>query len=402
MARDGEASTLASLEAPLALRVRVEDGRVVAANIAGERSVQAVRVLEGRRAESALASLPALYRLCGAAQGVAGLRAVERAFECSPGPAGRAARALLVAVEAVEQALWRILLDWPRCAGGEPGVGALKGLRDRLRALPRAVFPDGRWVRLGGTPVNADSEALLAAVEELAAEVDAVVFGGARGGEVVASRSAFEAWLRSGLSQTATALDWVYANGLAGFAGAGIRPAGASDAEYVSDRLAREDGDDFDGLRDPEVGAPQTGALSRCADAELIRELHAEHGYGLATQLAARLVEVVSLVDGVRDHVRALAPEGSNGSPSITTGSGLGAVDTARGRLFHWAELRDGEIARYRTFAPTEWNFHPKGPLVRGLVGSKAGDLAKTRRAVDLLVTAIDPCVGIALEVAEA
>ena len=88
--------------------------------------------------------------------------------------------------------------------------------------------------------------------------------------------------------------------------------------------------------------------------------------------------------------------------PEIGTGRALGFVDTARGRLFHWVEVRDGRVARYRTLAPTEWNFHPSGPLAEGLVGAAADDLAMTRQAVDLFVTAVDPCVGIQLEIAEA
>jgi hypothetical protein len=401
VADDRSVSGLASLEAPLALRVRVDGGRILDAAVSGDRSLQAARVLQGRHVRSALTTLPVLFRLCGTAQSVAGLRAVESAFDCPPGPSGRSARALLVEAEALEQALWRILLDWPRCAGGDADPGALKTLRGRLRALPRAVFPDGRWIRLSGAPVDGDSQALLDAVAALAADVDTVVFGGARGREVLTSRPAFESWIRSRCSTTAAALDWVRTSELADFGGAGIRPAVDSDAEYVSGRLANEGGD-FGGLREPGARAPQTGALSRCANAPLVRELHAEYGYGLSTQLAARLVEVGSLLDGLREHGLALTPEPTNGEPAITSGSGLGSVDTARGRLFHWAEVRNGRITRYRTFAPTEWNFHPEGPLARGLVGSMAADLPTVRRAVDLFVTAVDPCVGVTLEVAEA
>jgi Ni,Fe-hydrogenase I large subunit len=146
----------------------------------------------------------------------------------------------------------------------------------------------------------------------------------------------------------------------------------------------------------------QTGALARLADTPLVRELHEAHGYGLATQLAARLLEVSSLLCEIRELILAITSEEVSPPRAIDTGRALGSVDTARGRLFHWVEVRDGDIARYRTLAPTEWNFHPRGPLVQGLTGAPAKDLATTRRAIELLVTAIDPCVGTELEIAEA
>jgi len=392
----------AALETSLALRVEVVGGRIARATIGGSRPVQAARVLEGRPVESALATLPFLYRLCGTAQSVAGLRAVEAAFDCGPGPAGRAARSLLVAFEALEQTLWRILLDWPRCVGGRADVDALKLLRKRLAELQRGVFADFRWNRLGGAPMHANTKALAGAAEFLIRDIDELIFGGVRSGEVLKSRGDFDAWIRGGGSPIASVFDWVASNQLEGFGGAGIQPANEFDAEYICDRLARDDAWEFCGQPDQRGEVLQTGALARLANTPIVRELHGEHGHGLSTQLAARLLEVPTLLGDIREQIRALAPEEVPALRTIGTGRALGSVDTARGRLFHWVEVHDGRIARYRTLAPTEWNFHPRGPLAQGLAGAPAKDLAITRRAVDLLVTAIDPCVGIQLVIAEA
>jgi len=381
-------AVLATLEASLALRVRVEGGRIVGLEIEGKRPLQAARVLEGRSVEAALAALPVMFRLCGTAQSVAGLQAVEAALECGPGPVGRAARSMLVTVEALEQSLWRILLDWPRCADGQPDAASLDHFRRKLRALQRGVFTDRRWNRLGGARVKADDGALRATIEGVDADIDEILFGGVRGAEVLASRPAFEAWIGDTRTATASALEWVYSNGLADFGGADVRLAGDFDTDYVSDRLAGDDNWAYCERPEHHGEVHQTGALARWSDAPLVRALHGEHGYGL--------------VEALREHMLTLAPEEPNGATAITTGRGLGSVETARGRLFHWVEVREGTVARYRTLAPTEWNFHPDGPLAAGLVGAPAGDADTTRRAVDLLVTAIDPCVGVELELAEA
>jgi hypothetical protein len=400
--RDDSQPALAALEASLALHVEIAGGRIARVGIDGGRPVQAARVLEGRPVESALALLPMLYRLCGTAQSVAGLRAVEAAFDCGPGPAGCAARSLLVAFEALEQTLWRILLDWPRCLGGRRDENAFKLFRTRLAPLQRGVFAESQWNRLGGARMNRNTEALAAAAEFLTRDVEERLFGAARGGEVLASRGDFDAWIRGAGSPTAAVFGWVASNRLQGFGGGGIQPASEFDMGYICDRVARDDGWEFCGQPDHHGEIRQTGALARLADTPLLRELQAEYGYGLTTQLAARLLEVPTLLGDIREQILALAPEEPPTPRAIGTGSALGSVDTARGRLFHWVEVRDGRIARYRTLAPTEWNFHPRGPLTRGLADAPAKDLAMTRRAIDLLVTAIDPCVGIQIEMAEA
>jgi hypothetical protein len=393
---------MAALEASLAVRVEVVSDRIARVAIDGGRPVQAARVLEGRPADSALETLPLLYRLCGTAQSVAGLRAVEAAFDCRPGPAGCAARSLLVAFESLEQTLWRILLDWPRCVGGRADESALKSFRKRLAELQFGVFADSPWNRLGGARVNGNSDALARAAVSLTRDVDDLLFGRARSDEILRSCGDFEEWFRARSSPTAAVFDWVASNQLEDFGGVGIQPANGFDAAYISDHIARDDGWEFCGQPEHHGEIRQTGALARLANTPLVRELHTEHGYGLSTQLAARLLEVPTLLGDIREQILALAPEEPPVVPEIGTGRALGFVDTARGRLFHWVEVRDGCIACYRTLAPTEWNFHPRGPLAVGLTGASAKDLAVTRRAIDLLVTAIDPCVGTQLEIAEA
>ena len=52
------------------------------------------------------------------------------------------------------------------------------------------------------------------------------------------------------------------------------------------------------------------------------------------------------------------------------TGTGLGLVESARGCLCHRVAVAAGRVSDYKILAPTEWNFHPEGPLTRGLLGA--------------------------------
>jgi uptake hydrogenase large subunit len=87
-----------------------------------------------------------------------------------------------------------------------------------------------------------------------------------------------------------------------------------------------------------------------------------------------------------------------------TPGSGgYGAVECARGRLYHHAEIGpDGRLAAYRVLAPTEWNFHPAGPFVETLLSSEIGTDGPATRTVSLLALLFDPCVAFEIDIREA
>jgi Ni,Fe-hydrogenase I large subunit len=86
-------------------------------------------------------------------------------------------------------------------------------------------------------------------------------------------------------------------------------------------------------------------------------------------------------------------------TPGTASGAGLGIVECARGRLVHRVAVAVGRVTDYKILAPTEWNFHPEGPLARGLAGAGVGSGTAIDQAIGLFVTALDPCVGCDLTV---
>jgi Ni,Fe-hydrogenase I large subunit len=118
--------------------------------------------------------------------------------------------------------------------------------------------------------------------------------------------------------------------------------------------------------------------------------------------MAARLVELAALLVEL-----AGGPDDDAASPGIhafapAPGEGLAAVQTARGLLLHRARVAHGRVAGYQVVAPTEWNFHPEGPLARGLAGLEADGDAALERCARLAAQALDPCVACRIEVAHA
>ena len=118
------------------------------------------------------------------------------------------------------------------------------------------------------------------------------------------------------------------------------------------------------------------------------------------TRSAARLVELALLTDELRNGIVDPGTSDSvESGPCVGPGIGISQVEAARGRLVHRAELAAGRVANYKILAPTEWNFHPKGVLAGSLLGLAAGNTADLQQRAQLLINAIDPCVGYQLRI---
>lgn len=329
-----------------------KDGRIrIGLGLAGGR-VAKVRI-DGRGAETAAAAfagmpaadLPrrigAVFALCGRAQTIAALQAIEAASE-HRAPAGvAAARDLLRLAEMLTQTAMRLALRWPPALGLDPDPEPVRACLTAERDLERALFAGPGWRRPGaGVALSGDPAAIL------------------------------------------DRLDGAMARFLAG--------------NRLAPALSAAGLDGFGAL--PDGMAPEQGALARQWDAPPVAARRADHGAGLAARLAAGLVELTALPAAMRGALARLAPV-HDAALAPADGSGAATVETARGPLTHQVEAEAGVIAACRIDAPTEANFRPGGPVEAGLVGAGTEDLD---RAARLHLLAIDPCVEFVLEVSDA
>ena len=335
------------LEGGIRLDLTVQDGIVAEAAIRSTRPVTACRVLRGRTVAEALRLLPNLFSVCGTAQAHAGLAAAEAAMGIDLPAPQRTARDLLLAAETALEHAWRLLMDWPPHCGGQPDVAALATLRKSLARLPALLYPDGSWNRPGGGRLAPDREAVLAAVRDFA----------------------------SRLPEEPPLLRWVEERGLADY---GANPCPPMPEIDPADRLAADADGSFVAQPDWDGVVYQTGPLARLWERR--------KGTGLLGLLAARRDELHAVARRMADLAERLEPDEGLALPE-GSGVGSGVVEAARGRLFHRVEVKDGRIDRYQILAPTEWNFHPRGPLALGLVG-------QVPAPARLLVAALDPCVA--------
>jgi coenzyme F420-reducing hydrogenase alpha subunit len=339
------------LEAALTVTLGVEDGRVARVAIASTRSPQAARLLAGRAPAQATQLLSTVFSLCGTAQTLAALAAIEAAAGTAVSPDHHTARRQMLRAETVAEHLLGMARDWPEVLGEAPDLSAVKPLRPAVAACRKALYPDGDWHRPGGGRLAPDEAALESVSGTLKSAADHVLPG-------IAARL---------LRRVADA-------GLTEFGASPVPLMPPDAAGRLGERLAADA--DFAALPDLDGTVHETGPLAR----------HPMGGNGLLARLQARGAEVNALL---------LSPPPLKAEEGW--GGGLGAVEAARGLLLHHVRLDAGTIADFRILAPTEWNLHPNGPLALGLVGTAADEGLEWRAR--LLCLALDPCVACRIRV---
>ncbi len=395
----GTRETTGGIEGRLRIQVKVDAGMVSNVQLDSQRPVNSGALLEGRSVGDALDLLPRIFSLCGVAQTAAGLVAVEHALRVSLTPPQIAARQMLVAAEALEQTVWRITVDWPTCLGMQPDVAGIRDLRRLLRGLGMHMFKAIPWNRVGGSHLVPDPIELVKTIDAVAQHAAWILFGDAA--PQLDDHRSFERWLGRQHQPGPAALDYVRDQGLAAFGNSPVDllPT-APDTGFFAQQLAKDVDWSFCTHPHYHGNISETGALSRLVDHPLVSELRDRHGNGLLTRLAARLVETNHLISKMRSCVDDVSDDMGT-TTNNESGQGISVIDTARGVLVHWVEITDNIVNRYRILAPTEWNFHPRGPLIQGLEGVNAQVGEALDKNAGLLINALDPCVGYELNIVE-
>lgn len=388
------------------VRLLLGRGRVERVAVTSARTTTAAAILEGKPVQDALGLVPLLFTLCGVGQLTAGVRAVEAAMGIEVSPEERAARAVLVAAETVAEHATRILVDWPLLIGVEPEFDAARRVREAAAALHRVLYPDPRTRgRIGGGSALVPP-VLMAAAAELAGAVEAGLLGAPV--SVFAAADDLTDWQETAEVMPARVLRMVQAEGLAAAGAAPVPLMPRIDPVRLAARLDGTDVAAF--LRAPEWDGAvyETGPLARVKDQAAVAALMGRHDNGLLTRLAARVVEAAVTAHKIVRLAHLLCDnDGTVESPMGTAAGagdaavhwGLGVEEAARGRLFHHVVVAQGRVARWRILAPTEWNFHARGPLAEGLRRLPGEDAVRVRRAADWLVLALDPCVACSVRV---
>jgi hypothetical protein len=357
------------------IRIDVTVARALACSVAvkASRPQGLTRMFVGRRPEEAPALAGQVFSLCGFAQSVASRLAVLNAADLPMDTDERIGASASLLAERIFETLRALVLQWPSPLPVSLAAMAGKHLRDAL-AASQSIVAEARAGGIGRANLAASVARLQAAAAGLGVPED---------GNTPLPGTACEAIMRD------TAGDQM-------FTGRRPDPLTAGDDAEVIARLCDEP--DYAALPYLSGRVAETGAYARLTAAPS----------GTGSHLVHRLLARIGDIRSSLEQLSTLARTGEHDWASLacggpTPGGGYGAVECARGRLYHQAEIGgDGRLSAYRILAPTEWNFHPAGPFVETLLSSRIGTGEAAVRSVSRLAVLFDPCVAFEVDVREA
>ncbi len=380
-----------SLEGDLVVRLAWDGHRVQDARVASTRPFAAARVLTGKTPAEVVAMVPRLFSICGCAQGAAAAQALASAGA----GVDDATTATDVMLETVQEYFWRLLIDWPQTMRQSVDTASVADVRRRVAARKFERDPKGNDESAGSL------RDIVASLSETATReiygmspIDWLALGDA---------DALQTWAAYGATMPARLLGMLLDTmPQLGRSDVALMPFPAREALMQAIVPALAEQPEFS--RAPTWGgAPaETGALARMRSQPLVAAVAARDGNSVATRMVARLAELAMLLQELAGLSIDVHATPWVQAMALAPGEGLSAVQTARGLLLHRVRLVDGRVANYQIVAPTEWNFHPEGALVRGLRGLVTDDGAALEQGARLAVQALDPCVACTIEVGHA
>jgi hypothetical protein len=359
------------------------NGKAIGGVTADSSRPRAYRLLAGKTPQQAAQTIPLLYSVCSQAQLAAAIAAMAAAPAEQHGVRQDAVLERAVACEAMQEHLWRLLLDWPQLLG-----------------LPTAQPQFVNWRRMLNLIATGAGDA-----QELLAQLSHQLLGlNSSEWRAIASYADLRAWWLAGnglLAPLLQALDRRESE---------LEPAGAAGCELlpdwtISDALLACSGQlDVEFAARPHNGGRpmEVGALAFRQHSPLLKDIMRVHHTRLLARLIARLADLLDSVEAVAQG----RDTGRLESAAAADGAGMALVRTARGPLLHYVQLErtreTKKVAQYLVIAPTEWNFHPQGALANSLNGISAASAEQLLATARMWVLSLDPCVEYRIEVRHA
>lgn len=118
--------------------------------------------------------------------------------------------------------------------------------------------------------------------------------------------------------------------------------------------------------------------------------------------LFTRGAGIPAMIDRLTAIAAGESADGSARAQCLGANKGAAAVNSPRGRLFHYVELDDADrVLAYRTLSPTDRNFACGGPFERALLASDMSAGAAAEQTVARIAALYDPCVAVEVKISE-
>jgi len=364
--------------------------------IQSSRPLQVSRLMLGKSPAEVSAIIPLLYNVCASAQSRASLLALQTTLQQPLDPAQEKARELLVTLENAREYLIRIFRDWPELFNETVNLNLLPDILGLLPQASASLFSNGKaFTWQNNLTINA--QALDDILNRLSTIIEQQVFGipPAKWLEIDSTFDLME-WAEQ--TDTLAARSILHINQLdwSAIGQSSVQALPRMDSEQLIEKLTMGSVERF--IQSPRWAGKvcETSTYTRQQGHALVKSLTKDYGNGLLPRWIARLVELASIPAQLKDLTRAMS---ATEPTSEMYFPGLAQVETARGRLVHYAQVENQKITEYRILAPTEWNFHRQGLIKLALLDVLQQAPQSLNQAIRCVINIIDPCVGYQLKI---
>lgn len=347
------------------------DGISVSATEIQSTRPMAAQILKGKTPAQVLQIVPLLFSVCGKAQGAAAGAALQAARQA--GAAASATTERMIVCEAIQEHLWRLMLDWTKLLG-----------------LPRQEQRFAGWYALLRKIAAGEAEmsVFLHEYEQDCLGMPAPEWCAMDG------YHALQIWALRAHSPSAQLLLKLDELEHGRHKASGIRLLPVWTAAQAIQACGTRWGTAFSARPDWLGEAAETGAWTYYADNTMLLDVWRQSGSKALTRLLARIMDIIEMASG-----RA-APRLDVASPAA--GEGIAVVRTARGLLMHHVHLASEMVADYAIVAPTEWNFHPGGAFAQDMCDLEEKDERGLQQLAHVEALSLDPCVAYEVEIRHA
>jgi hypothetical protein len=381
-----------SIQGELAISLtRNADG--LESTITSSRPMHATQLFEGKTIEQTLQILPLLFNICANAQAVTAVRSIESALKLPSNDLVESQREVLVAIESLREQSLQVLMQWPSFIGESLNNGALSDIVQSLNKLI-LTFKPKQLLRCGADKVNPITDEQRALWIHCQAHLNTIIFNSDHEVWQQNNLDKIDHWAQAQQTQAARFLDWLSQQCWKDAGRSDIKPLPDINDGELAQRM-KEDQQQFTAQPDWKTSCYEASWFNYQQTHPVIRQLRDHVGNGIYTRSIARLIEIATLMNTLQD----VFLSNTILTKPVSLVEGLANTYAARGRLSHYVELEDRQIKHFYILAPTEWNFHPQGVAVEGLRQLQHDDMPTLQLQANLLIHAIDPCVGYQLHI---
>jgi len=383
-----------SIAGELNITLNTSDTHNTRCQISSSRPLQASHVFTGKTIDQTLTMIPLLFNICSKAQAVTVVRAIESAKQTLATPQIESTREALIALESLREQALRVAMDWPtfiRVAPESPllshiamGISKIMKSLETSQSLKYLAFSSKVLSRKTQDITKGQSLEWKTFSETLSKGI----FGSST---TTWLASDLDEWANQEQTQAASFIHWLSQKTWKNAGESTITQLPAIDDSALLSVLLAEQHQ----FTSQPIWKNQCHELSWFTHKQhnkqnLIAKNKALKGNGIFSRMVARLVEIANLMTVLDDffihHETLTAPKSS--------AKGLAHSHAARGRLSHYINVENNTVKKLLILAPTEWNFHPQGVTQDSLCRLQADNERDLRQQAELLIHAIDPCVG--------